>query len=163
MLIAWLILSAFLLHRFGFAHYGLFDAEQRWHFDSPGLAVSALHITPEQGFQVVHVLDDNCGCSRFAAAHAKVFAGIAAPLAKQQWYRSAAEVAAAGFTLPAVPAVLLFEQGQLVYAGPYASGPLCSVRDSFLVQVLSGQVHLAGLWLNGESNACRCLVSSLSK
>lgn len=156
---AWLIFSSVLLYRFGFAHYGTFDDKQLWRFDSAGLRLSQLAIPEVAGWQVVHVLDKNCGCSRLAKSHASLFRELYQLPVEQQLYRSAAELTAAGFTLPAVPAVLLFDHGKLIYAGPYASGPLCSTNNSFLTGLISRQTQLEGLWLNGESKACRCLVS----
>lgn len=157
--IAWLLFSSVLLYRFGFAHYGTFDEKQLWRFDSTGITLSQLAIPEVSGWQVVHVLDSNCGCSRLAQSHAGMFRELYELPASQQLYRTAAELAAAGFVLPAVPAVLLFDQGKLVYAGPYASGPLCSTNNSFITSLISRQTQLEGLWLNGESKACRCLVS----
>lgn len=157
--LGWLAFSSVLLYRFGFAHYGTFDDKQLWRFDSAGITLSQLSIPQVDGWQVVHVLDTTCGCTRLAKAHAGMFKELYQLPAAQQLYRSPAELAAAGFVLPAVPAVLLFDQGKLVYAGPYASGPLCSTNNSFITSLLSGQTQLEGLWLNGESKACRCLVS----
>lgn len=157
--LGWLLFSSVLLYRFGFAHYGTFDAQQQWQFDAAGISLQQLAIPVTQGWQVVHVLDKTCGCSRFASSHAKLFTEQYQLPQAQQEYRSAAQLAAAGFELPAVPAVLLFDDGKLMYAGPYASGPLCSTSDSFLTSLISRQVKLNGLWLNGESKACRCLVS----
>lgn len=157
--VAWLVFSSVLLYRFGFAHYGTFDEKQLWRFDSSGVTLSALAIPEIAGWQVVHVMDQNCGCSRLAKSHAAMFRELYQLPASQQLYRSATELSAAGFTLPAVPAVLLFDHGKLIYAGPYASGPLCSTNNSFLTSLISRQTQLEGLWLNGESKACRCLVS----
>lgn len=155
----WLIITSILLYRFGFAHYGTFDAEQQWHYGTPAITLPQLNIPVEQGWQVVHVLDKHCGCSRFARSHVELFADNYQVPSSRQHYLSAEIIAKAGLTIPAVPAVLLFDNGQLMYAGPYASGPLCSTNDSFLTSLLSRQVALNGLWLNGESKACRCLVS----
>lgn len=157
--ISWLLFSSALLFRFGFAHYGTFDQQQLWRFDAGEVTLQQLAIPVAANWQVVHVLDNNCGCSRLAKSHASMFSELYHLPATQQWHRSAAELAAAGFPLPAVPAVLLFDHGKLIYAGPYASGPLCSTNNSFLTSLLSRQTLLAGVWLNGESKACRCLVS----
>lgn len=158
--ISWLLFSSVLLYRFGFAHYGTFDPKQYWQFNPAGLTLSALAVPVLPGWQVVHVLDSHCGCSRLAKPHAELFRELYQLSPEQQQYLSAAELAAAGFTLPAVPAVLLFDNGKLMYAGPYASGPLCSTNNSFLTSLLSRDTQLGGLWLNGESKACRCLVSA---
>lgn len=159
---SWLLLGSLLLFRFGFAFYGTFDEEQRWHTATPSVTLAQLAIPVTAGWQVVHVLDSHCGCSRFAKEHAAMFTSQYALAEQQQSYRTAQELAAVGFIIPAVPAVLLFDQGILIYAGPYASGPLCSTQQSFLHSLISRQTQLEGLWLNGESKACRCLVTPTS-
>lgn len=156
------MLSSVALFRFGFSHYGEFDPEQQWSASGPDLTLAALQISDSTGWQLVHVLDSQCGCSRLAQQHVATLSQQLQLSASQQHYRSAAELASAGFRLPAVPAVLVFEHGILRYAGPYASGPLCSAGNSFLPALLSGQSRLPGSWLNGEAMACRCLVSPAS-
>lgn len=159
---SWLLISSLVLFRFGFAYYGTFDEEQRWQINAPSLTLAQLAIPVTAGWQVVHVLDPRCGCSRFAKEHAAMFTSLYDLAEQQQTYRTAQELVAAGFVIPAVPAVLLFDHGTLIYAGPYASGPLCSTQHSFLHSLISRQTQLEGLWLNGESKACRCLVTPTS-
>lgn len=157
--VSWLLLSSLALFRFGFSHYGEFDPELRWSATEPQLKLATLQIPDTRGWQLVHVLDSQCGCSRLAQQHVATLSQQLQLSASQQHYRSVAELAAVGFQLPAVPAVLVFEHGSLRYAGPYASGPLCSASNSFLPALLAGQSRLPGSWLNGETKACRCLVS----
>ncbi|MDP5208045.1 DUF6436 domain-containing protein, partial [Alishewanella sp. SMS9] len=151
--------SSVFLFKFGLNQYGEFDPNQQWTTQPPVLSLTELGLVNNTGWHVVHVLESQCGCSRLAREHADVFSERYQITAQQQSYRSAAELAAANFVLPAVPAVLLFDDGQLVYAGPYASGPMCSTSDSFLTSILARSVQLPGLWLNGEVKACRCLVT----
>lgn len=156
------MLSSVALFRFGFSHYGEFDPQQQWSAAAPQVTLAALQIQDATGWQLVHVLDSQCGCSRLAQQHVATLSQQLQLSSSQQHYRSATELAAAGFRLPAIPAVLVFEHGILRYAGPYASGPLCSASNSFLPALLSGQSRLPGSWLNGEAMACRCLVSPAS-
>lgn len=157
--ISWLLLSSIALYRFGNSHYGVFDPELQWAGQTVPLSLAALNITAASERQLVHVLDNQCGCSRLARQHLQALSAELEQNAVEQHFRSAAELAAAGFQLPAVPAVLVFQHGKLLYAGPYASGPLCSPGNSFLPALFSGQSRLPGTWLNGETKACRCLVS----
>lgn len=157
------MLSSVALFRFGFSYYGEFDPQQQWSAAAPQVTLAALQIQDATGWQLVHVLDSQCGCSRLAQQHVATLSQQLQLSVSQQHYRSATELAAAGFRLPAVPAVLVFEHGILRYAGPYASGPLCSSSNSFLPALLLGQSRLPGSWLNGETKACRCLVSQSPK
>lgn len=158
-----MLLSSVGLYRLGFSHYGEFDPLQQWSATEPRLTLAALQVADTAGWQLVHVLDNQCGCSRLAQQHLTTLSQELQLSEKQQHYRTAAELAAVGFPLPAVPAVLAFEHGILRYAGPYASGPLCSSNDSFLPALLLEQSRLPGSWLNGETKACRCLVSQSPK
>lgn len=159
----WLISSSIILFRFGFLNYGVFDPQQEWAWQQQSLSLTELQLPTSTGWQLIHVLDDSCGCSRLARQHISLFSDDYGVAAEQQYFMSAIELANAGFPLPAIPAVLLFHEGQLMYAGPYASGPLCSPSKSFLTALLSGQTNLPGTWLNGETKACRCLVSAAAK
>lgn len=158
--VCWLLSSSLILFRFGFSHYGVFDPTQQWAWQSQSLNLQQVGLTPIEGWQLIHVLDGSCGCSRLARQHVSLLQQDFNLTAQQQFFLTAAQLAAAGFNLPAVPAVLLFEDGQLRYAGPYASGPLCSPGNSFLTALLAGYTALPGTWLNGETKACRCLVST---
>lgn len=156
----WLVFSSVGLYRLGFSHYGVFDPQQLWLGQGQQLTLANLNIDASFDWQLVHVLVSECVCSRLARKHLLALDESLAQQDVRQHFRSANELAAAGFTLPAVPAVLVFQDGQLKYAGPYASGPLCSSTNSFLPALFSGQRQIPGTWLNGETKACRCLVSS---
>lgn len=68
------------------------------------------------------------------------------------------EAKALGFEVMAAPLLLLFQNQQLIYAGPVATDLLCSDNASLLDGIVSGTTLLPGFWLNGESTACRCQV-----
>jgi hypothetical protein len=63
-----------------------------------------------------------------------------------------------GLKVVATPLLLLFQHNQLTYAGPLATDLLCSDNASVLDGIVAGTTHLPGLWLNGESTACRCIL-----
>tara|TARA_B100001059_G_scaffold235832_1_gene283088 strand:- start:66945 stop:67451 length:507 start_codon:yes stop_codon:yes gene_type:complete len=161
--VAWVLLASAGLFYFGNQNYGPFAADARWPQQTPAeFNLIALNITGNTGIQVVHVQQPQCSCNSKAKQHIALFdSDYQVPLSAQH-QRSLTEVAAAGFNLPASPAVLIFDNGTLIYAGPYATGPLCSVADSLIAPILLKQVTLPGLWLNGEAKACRCLFNPAS-
>ncbi|MCB5226823.1 DUF6436 domain-containing protein [Alishewanella sp. 16-MA] len=158
--ISWVVVASSSLYFFGQHYYGLFDQAGLWHSPaSSEFAIERLGIASVSAKQVVHVTEVGCVCNRLAAEHRDLFTGTYQIPAERQFQLSAEHLQAAGFTLPAAPAVLIFEHGQLIYAGPYATGPLCSVDDSLIAPILRNTLQLPGLWLNGEVKACRCLVT----
>ncbi len=156
--VIWVVLASAGLFYFGNQHYGLFAGDSDWQTSAPvTFNLAALHIDANTGIQVVHVQQPQCICNSMAQQHiARFVSDYQVPVAAQH-QRAIADVAAAGFSIPASPAVLIFDNGQLLYAGPYATGPLCSVSDSLIAPILLKEVQLPGLWLNGEASACRCV------
>ncbi|GAB2930071.1 hypothetical protein GCM10027181_31290 [Rheinheimera gaetbuli] len=150
----WIILMSALLFYLGQRHYGVFAPDKVWH--STTIEAAAFGLTAASGFQILHVFADGCVCNARAKAHIRQLNTLQIPEDVEQHFFSPADTASAGFTLPATPAVLIFFQGKLLYAGPYASGPLCAVDDSLITPILKQQVILPGLWLNAETSACRC-------
>jgi hypothetical protein len=154
----WLVLVSVALFYFGNQDYGQFDANQNWQASAPStLAIEALGIVPSAGKQVVHVQQPHCSCNSRAIQNRAIFTDEYQLPAMRQFQRELGQVNAAGLMLPATPAVLIFNNGKLLYAGPYATGPMCSVSNSLIAPILTGEVTLTGLWLNGEAKACRCL------
>jgi hypothetical protein len=148
-LAAWALLSLLLLARFEQQRYGVFD---------PAGQLAQLQVrpyTPDSAAVLIAVIDPACGCARAARAHL-------AQLQRQQPALQFRELTPAqwreiGPALPATPAVLWYQQQQLRYAGPLAQGPLCSSDADLLLPLLQGRQRLAGVWLNSETVACRCL------
>lgn len=156
--VVWVVVASAGLFYFGNQHYGLFAGDTDWQNSAAAdFNLSALNVEVSPGIQVVHVQQRNCICNSRAEDHIALFASDYQVPGSAQHMRALADVAAAGLVLPASPAVLIFDDGQLVYAGPYATGPLCSVSDSLIAPILLKKVQLPGLWLNGEAKACRCL------
>jgi len=152
--VSWIVVSSVLLFYLGNRHYGTFAAELPWQTGS--VSLQDLAISATEPLQLVHVFDEHCVCNTRARAHIRklninqTFAGTA------QHFLSPAKLLAHGFSLPATPAVLIFFNGELKYAGPYASGVMCAVDDSLIVPILKQELMLPGLWLNGDTTACRC-------
>lgn len=157
--IVWVALSSVGLFYYGNQHYGNFDANTNWQTSVAGpLNTAALGITAQAGIQVVHVQQGGCICNTVANQHIALFSREYAVPQPRQYHRQAVDIAATGFSVPATPAVLIFNDGALIYAGPYATGPLCSAADSVIAPLLLKQIQLPGVWLNGEAKACRCVV-----
>lgn len=160
----WLVLVSIALFYFGNKDYGQFDNNQNWQASAPStLAIKTLGIMPTTGKQVVHVQQAHCSCNSRTKQHIALFTTDYQLPAEKQFRRKLDQVNAAGLLLPATPAVLIFNNGKLLYAGPYATGPMCSVTNSLIAPILTGEVNLTGLWLNGEAKACRCLASQSSQ
>ncbi len=159
--LSWLILSSVALFYFGNQHYGQFDPklQNNW-LNSRSFQLHQLGLAVMPGIQVVHVQQANCICNSRAKLHITQFEEKYLLAAQAQTQLTYDQVLQAGLTLPATPAVLVFQHGELIYAGPYATGPLCSVSASIIAPIITKAVTLPGLWLNGEAKACRCLVSS---
>ena len=158
----WLLSSSVALLVFGNQYYGEFGQDNQWLAANASVTPQTLGLKAQDGIQVVHVLEHGCVCNRAAKQHLAQFEPRYGIPATSQATLSVAAVAATGLTLPATPALLIFEQGKLLYAGPYATGPLCSVNDSLIEPIVKKQVVLTGLWLNSEAKACRCVVKRLS-
>lgn len=158
--IVWVVAASAGLYYFGNQHYGQFSGDTDWRNSAAAdFNLSALNVDVSPGIQVVHVQQPTCICNSRAEDHIALFASDYQVPVSAQYRRQLADIAVAGFVLPASPAVLIFNNGRLVYAGPYATGPLCSVSDSLIAPILLKKVRLPGLWLNGEAKACRCLLA----
>lgn len=155
--ILWIVSVSAALFHLSFTNYGEFDPEFKWLGLHDSINGQQLTLPPSSGLQLVHVLDPSCSCSALAEQHIATLNQQLALDNNQHFYRTAAEVDAAGLPIPALPAVLVFKAGRLLYAGPYASGPQCSAADSFLPALLRGELQIPATWLNGETKACRCL------
>lgn len=153
----WIIVVSAVLFYLGQRHYGVFAPEQVWH--SRDIDVSAFGLTASAGFQVLHVFADGCVCNSRARAHIRQLDKQLTPVQTEQYFFSPDQIVSAGFIIPATPAVLIFSQGKLLYAGPYATGPLCALDDSLITPILQKKIILPGPWLNGETSACRCILS----
>lgn len=150
--VTWVIATAWLLYYFTFANYGEFDPEQSWLQSQQTPSLESIGIDQSSSMTLVHVRTSYCSCNPLADAHTATVPDSVA----QHWI-SADALATTGFHLPATPAALIYQHGELIYAGPYASGAFCAVEDSLIDDILRGEQQLAGTYLNGLVRACRCL------
>ena len=165
----WLVISSVLLWTWAFADYGYFDEHNDWIGFEPPTILTTEQLDTEQldtegeaQWLMVHVRTHGCRCNAMADAHKPAFEKKFAGQLRHV-NRSPAQLQQLGISVPATPMVVLLkyepdEGWKLGYAGPYASGPLCAVENSFLPALLSGTVRPAGVWLNGNTKACRCLL-----
>lgn len=153
----WVLFSSTALFVFGNQDYGEFDKYGQWQFAAAALSIDSLGLKAQNGFQVVHVRQQGCSCNRRADEFKAVLAREHDIKNSAQYDIEIRQLNMHGITVPATPAVLIFHDGALVYAGPYASGPLCSVNDSIITPILQQQITLPGVWFNGEAKSCRCI------
>lgn len=154
MFLVWVVASTCMLFYAGGRYYGVFSESDSWHPVS--LDAAAFGLSQTSGFQLIHVFEDGCACNGRAQQHIRQLASEAGFTLIEQRFVTPEQIVDSGLLVPATPAVLIFDAGKLIYAGPYASDPSCSVENSLILPILTQQVMLPGLWLNGESNACRC-------
>jgi len=152
--LVWVVVSGFMLFHTGGRHFGVFAESDNW--TPVSLDAVSYGLSQKTGFQLIHVFEDGCACNSRAEKHIHKLASEAGLHVQEQRFVAPEQIAADGLQLPATPAVLIFKAGKMIYAGPYASDVSCSVDNSLVLPILKQQVILPGLWLNGESNACRC-------
>lgn len=164
--VLWVVASSIYLYVWAFTDYGYFDEQNQW--------LGLIKTTPEQAKLVafldtseplrinqrllVHIREQGCRCNAYADQHANdLLTGIEG----QQVTLTVEEAEALNIPIPATPMVAVFQltknTAELIYAGPYASGPFCAADDSFLPAVLGGGLNISGPWLNGGVKACRCI------
>jgi hypothetical protein len=156
--VSWAALTTAALFALGNQYYGVFAAQGNWQtIAERELSVDALGLRVSQGFQIVHVRQKGCMCNRQADKFKTFLASEHNVNKGEQYDVDITQLTKLGIALPTSPAVLIFQQGKLLYAGPYASGPLCSVDESLITPILQNRITLPGLWLNGEAKSCRCI------
>lgn len=166
----WVVASSVYLYVWGFSDYGYFDQHNNWlGLTDVTTQQAALleHLEQVKGLKagqrvLVHIRQPGCRCNTYAERHTQdLLAGIEGA----QITLTVHQAKALQIPIPATPMVAVFvladhEQLELVYAGPYASGPFCAADDSFLPAVLDGSIDMSGPWFNGGVKACRCAVAS---
>lgn len=160
--ILWVTGTSWLLFQTGNANYGEFDPKRQLQQQLQQLPLlNRLSQQPNGSATLLHVLDENCPCTQQARAHIQSLQGSfsqqASQQALQQLYLSAAELRAAGVTVPATPMVIYLKDQQIRYSGPYASGPACSGADDLLAAIVQNKMQTPDSWLNSETLSCRCL------
>lgn len=89
---------------------------------------------------VVHLIDNECPCSRFSEPHIKTLESqFEQDTTFYRWPNlpQAIHSALAENTIPASPAVAIWSQeGKLSYFGPYSSGVFCGEGEDFVERIL---------------------------
>lgn len=160
LLALWIAGSAAAFYWFFLGHYGVFDQQGLWQ-QQPLLPVQVQHklkqqLVPDAIWQAVLITDSNCNCSSFAKEHLLRMQQRQPDLAIKEL--GLVEAKALGLDIIAAPLLLLFQNQQLLYAGPLATDLMCSDNASLLDGIINGTTRLPGFWLNGESSACRCAI-----
>lgn len=151
----WVGITGAVLYYLTFGNYGEFDPRQEWLQIQHSPSIEQLGFKPADGLTLIHVRDAYCSCNPLANAHTSIV-----PQDVPQHWLSAEQLRGTGFSVPATPMALIFDGEQMIYAGPYASGPLCSPGNSLIEDILHQEQQLAGLYLNGLIRSCRCLSAS---
>jgi hypothetical protein len=158
LLFVWITASASGFYWFFLGHYGVFDELSVWQHQPllPEQVQSKLNqqLLPDRRWQAVLITDSRCSCSSFAKEHLQRLQQRQPDLTGKEL--ELAEATALGIDIIATPMLLLFQNQQLLYAGPLATDFMCSDNASVLEGIISGLTVLPGFWLNGESTACRC-------
>lgn len=158
---SWVISISWLLYQTGNQHYGEFDPERLLQQQTQQLGLlNNIAAAQSSAAILLHVLDPSCPCTPNAQTHIKTLQPELRGRHLQQIYLSRSEVQAMGITVPATPMVIYLLNQQLVYSGPYASGPACSAKNSMLSAVLQNKSQIPGSWLNSETWSCRCLTAT---
>jgi hypothetical protein len=135
LLMLWIAGSAAAFYWFFLGHYGVFDQQGLWQ-QQPLLPqqvqIKLSHqLLPDHLWQAVLITDSNCNCSSFAKEHLLRMQQRQPDLIVQELELD--EAKALGLTLGldiiAAPLLLLFQNQQLLYAGPLATDlmimPVC--------------------------------------
>lgn len=155
LLLGWLLAALAFLWQQNQPYYGTFDPHQQLAALPTQLpAEIAEKLPPQQGEQLLAVLDDRCYCSLNARRH---LSELSQQSGKHIEAWTVAQLQQVGLRLPATPALLWWRQGKLWYVGPLAGGAVCSSNNDLLLPLLRGTQHLPDSWRNGETAACRCL------
>lgn len=159
LLTLWITGSAAAFYWFFLGHYGVFDEQGVWQ-QQQLILEQVQHQLKQQlvqgtSWQAVLITDSDCSCSSFAKEHLLRMQQRQSNLSVKKLELS--EAKALGLNVFAAPLLLLFQNQQLVYAGPLATDLMCSDNSSVLDGIINGTTQLHGLWLNGESTACRCV------
>lgn len=162
LLVVWIGCSVFAFYGFFLSHYGVFDEHREWNQHTAlviqGSENVSLQWSTNAQWQAVLISDKSCSCSSYAKEHLQRMRQRQASLETREL-----ELADAGsleqslqLKIVATPMLLLFQNQKLMYAGPLATDLMCSDNSSILDGIINGTSQLPGVWLNGESSACRC-------
>lgn len=159
-LAVWVPASLLLLNRFGDSYTGVFDPDDRLGSLQSNYPVLTQQLNLTTGAAtIIHVLDENCACYDQTVEHLR-YLTQEIPGHINQLYKSVAQMQQLGIDVPATPMIILLSDDQLNYAGPYATGPLCTAQSDILLPIVKGEVALAGPWLNSAAVSCRCSVKA---
>lgn len=107
---------------------------------------------------VVHFVDAQCPCTRFATPHVEALNARLGPSVRKISI-NATDLLADNFSwIPASPAVAIWDgQGELAYVGPHSEGAFCGQGEDLVARVMR-QLNEGRnpRWLNNEAIGCFC-------
>lgn len=143
LLVVWIGCSVFAFYGFFLSHYGVFDEHREWNqHTAPVIQGSenvSLQWSTNAQWQAVLISDKSCSCSSYAKEHLQRMRQRQASLETREL-----ELADAGSLEQSLQLKIL------------ATDLMCSDNSSILDGIINGTSQLPGVWLNGESSACRC-------
>ncbi len=161
----WLIVTIALLWlsavSYGFWHYD-WQWQSRFEDSHASFGLST-QLPPPNSFSpgeplVVHFVDSQCPCTRFATPHIEALDARFDPSVRTMRIYATDSQAKNFAWLPASPAVAIWDgQGKLAYLGPHSDGAFCGQGDDLVARVM--QQLSAGnnpQWLNREAIGCFC-------
>ncbi|MGH1486498.1 MAG: DUF6436 domain-containing protein [Cellvibrionaceae bacterium] len=155
LLTLWIALSAITLWWFQYRHISQFN--DYW-ASFNGSDLRQIQLKPETGNAlVVHFIDANCPCSRFAKPHINTLESNFSGTIDFKRFEDIS-MKYSKVSVPASPAVAIWDkQGDLAYVGPYSGGNICGQGDDFTAMTLRALEQGSNPeWINNEAVGCFC-------
>jgi hypothetical protein len=150
-LVIWFLIISALLTWWRFQDYGHFDQHGLWLDSAP----ATVNQSSDTSGGIIYHIRAGCSCDILADRHRELFDELAN---YRQVTVSPNDIEAMGISVPSTPTLLVVNDSNVVYAGPYASGPSCSVDNSVVATIFNEQSgNMTTPWYNGSVKACRCV------
>lgn len=107
---------------------------------------------------VVHIVDQNCPCSRFSQPHImELEARYSNEVLFSHW-QDLPQMLQKQITIPASPAVVIWAgDGELAYFGPYSGGATCGQGSDFVSATIEKlKTDENPEWINHDVLGCYC-------
>jgi len=152
----WLTGSSIAFWWFSLQHQSNF-AENYVYFNGEQLAGANLSAN-SSGPTLLHFIDTNCPCSRFALPHIQQLQAQFNHNAMHYVWPNRPPSLTEQLPVPASPAVAIWDQkGQLAYFGPYSGGAFCGRDEDFVQSTLSQlKQNKNPRWINHDVFGCYC-------
>ncbi|GAA5316617.1 MAG: DUF6436 domain-containing protein [Candidatus Pelagadaptatus aseana] len=158
--IVWVIATVFAFWWFQFRYLGSY--ENHWVSYQGEHLVLDTKLNDLERPLVVHFVDPECPCSRFARPHIadleSQFSSLIHFSDGMEHLSFVSDEVARTFEVPVSPSVAIWSaSGDLAYLGPYSSGAVCGEGTDFVASVLASLADGHNpQWLNHEAVGCFC-------